>query len=74
MELVKNVPTTQRTEEPGDGHWFMTVVDVGCGVNSYILYQSYKDVNKLSRIQYLKSLANSLTHSPHGSQYKEFAT
>lgn len=41
---------------------FFTLVDVGCGVNSYILYQSYKDTKRLTRFDFMKTLANSLTH------------
>lgn len=31
---------------------FHTLVDVGCGVNSYVLYKSFKDTPDISRVDF----------------------
>lgn len=49
---------------------FFTILDVACGVNSFVLYQSYEDTEKLSRFEFMKTLANNLIH-PHMARRTE---
>lgn len=43
---------------------FYTIVDVGCGVNAYVLYQSYRNTPRMTRMDFLKMLASKLI-TPH---------
>ncbi|XP_069670943.1 piggyBac transposable element-derived protein 4-like isoform X1 [Periplaneta americana] len=43
---------------------FFTLVDVACGVNSYVLHQAYPKSEVLTRLDFMKTLARSLI-SPH---------
>ena len=43
---------------------FFALVDIVCGVNSYCLYQAFEKTPDITRLDFMKSLAKSLTY-PH---------
>ena len=41
---------------------FFTIIDVGCGVNAYVLHQAYANAPKMDRLDFMKNLAKSLVY------------
>lgn len=59
MALIKSVllQLKPKNTKMANGDFFFTIVDVGCGVNAFVLYKSYKDGPAIRRVYFLKTLA-----------------